>query len=96
MAPASAVATEAKPGTNLAKSIEAGPKRWKMDSVWRTQESCDSDTRQSVDRMRMPKLRPAVYQPVSAMIEAKIPTPTNCHSGLPPIAAYAPATIKVG
>src|SRR5207245_2844715 len=97
IAPARAVATEAKPGTNLAKSIDAGPKRWKIDSVCRTHVSCDSETRQSVDRMRMPKARPAVYQPVSATIEATTPTPTSCHSGVPPpIAASAPATISVG
>ena len=44
----------------------------------------------------MPKVRPAEYQPVSAMIDATTPTPTSCHSGVPPVAASAPATISVG
>ncbi len=44
----------------------------------------------------MPKVRPAIYQPVSATIDAAAPTPTSCHSGVPPLAASAPATISVG
>ena len=96
MAPASAVATDANPGTNLAKSIDDGPKRWKIDSVCRTQVSCDSDTRHNVLRMRMPNLRPAAYQPVSAIKAPATPTPTSSYAGAPPMVASAPATISVG
>src|SRR5208337_1107546 len=96
MAPASAVATDANPGTNLATSIDDGPKRWKIDSVWRTQVSCDSDMRHSVLRMRSPNRRPAAYQPVSAISAPATPTPTSWYTGVPPIAASAPATISVG
>src|SRR5260221_5546281 len=64
--PASATAILVSPGTNLAKEREAGPKRTNVTSVCRTQESGESEMRQSVARTRLPKDRPAQDQARSA------------------------------
>ncbi len=48
------MATDAKPGTNLANSIDAAPKRMKIDSVCVTQESGDSEMRHSIRSTRSP------------------------------------------
>ena len=52
--PAIDVATDANPGMNLATVSETAPKRMKIDSVWRTHESGDSDTRQMVFSTLLP------------------------------------------
>ena len=51
-APASGGATVEKPGMNFAKSSDFSPHRSKRASVSRTQESGESEIRQSVRRMR--------------------------------------------
>ena len=68
--PAIAVATEAKPGTNLANISDGAPQRSKIDSVCRTHESGDSDTRHSVFSTRPPSRRPAMYHARFPIAEA--------------------------
>ena len=68
--PAIAVATDAKPGTNLATISDGAPQRVKIDSVCRTHESGDSETRQSVCNTVPPMRRPAAYQQRSAISDA--------------------------
>ena len=63
-------ATVEKPGMNLATSSDGIPQRSKTDSVWRTQESGESEIRQSVFRIRLPWARPSAYQTQSAISDA--------------------------
>src|SRR5450432_1014806 len=68
--PAIAVATEAKPGTNLATISDCAPQRVNMDSVCRTQESGDKEIRHSVRNTGPPTRRPTEYHARSAISEA--------------------------
>ena len=55
---------------NLATISDGAPQRAKIDSVWRTHESGDSEMRQSVCSTRPPSRRPAKYQARSAISDA--------------------------
>ena len=77
------------PGTignadDFAKTIDAGPKRSKIDSVWRTHESGDSEILQSMRNTRVPNRRPAKYHNVSAITAASAPTSSSLVSAKSP------------
>src|SRR4029453_2430946 len=93
--PAIDVATEAKPGMNLATASERAPQRAKMDAVCRTQESGDSETRHMVFGTPLPNLRPAVYHATSAISAANTATASNAGTEDPPRVARAPVMISV-
>jgi hypothetical protein len=90
------VATEAKPGTNLATASDGAPQRVKIVSVLRTQESGDSDMRHNVVSTRPPKRRPSAYHAMSASNDAATAVANNAASEYPPCEASAPVTISVG
>ena len=94
--PAIAVATDAKPGTNFATISDCAPQRVKIDSVCRTQESGDSETRQSVRNTGPPTRRPTEYHARSAISDAATAVPSSSGSEWPPREASAPVTISVG
>ncbi len=94
--PAIDVATEANPGMNLASVSERAPHRAKIDSVCRTHESGDSETRQMVFSTPVPNLRPAMYQPRSAISAATTATAASAGTDAPPRVASAPVMISVG
>ena len=75
--PAIDVATDAKPGMNLATASDRAPQRAKIDSVCRTHESGDSETRQMVFSTPLPNLRPAMYHARSAISAATTATATQ-------------------
>ncbi len=89
-------ATVEKPGMNLATSSDGIPQRSKTDSVCRTQESGDSEIRQSVLRIRLPCARPSAYQTPSAMSEAKTATRSTFQAARSRSTDSAPATIRTG
>ena len=91
-----AVATDANPGMNFAKIIDAGPKRAKIVSVCVTHVSGDSDTRHNVRSTRIPYRRPVRYQNVSATSAATTPTASTVAVDPGDTASAAPATISVG
>ncbi len=94
--PAIAVATDAKPGTNLATVSDRAPQRVKIDSVWRTHESGDSEIRHNVRSTRAPRRLPMRYQPRSAITDAATAVATRPGSVYGLRAARAPVTISVG
>src|SRR4029450_4137030 len=94
--PAIAVATEANPGMNFATISDGAPQRAKIISVWRTQESGDSDTRHSVFSTRPPSRRPATYQETLPMTDAATAVPSKPKSEYGLRAASALVTISVG
>lgn len=94
--PAIAVATLAKPGTNFATTSDGAPKRAKMDSVWRTQPSWDSDSLHRPRSTCVPKRLPAAYQSPSAIRQANTAVATSATMDCSPRAAAAPATRNTG
>ena len=95
--PAIDVATDAKPGMNLATASERAPQRAKIDSVCRTQESGDSEMRQMVFSTPLPKRRPgAVPREVGDQRRDAPRRAISAGSDAPPCAASAPVMISVG
>ena len=95
-APASAVATDANPGTNFATISEPAPQRSKIDSVWRTQPSGESETRHNTRSTLRPKRWPAKYQALSAIRQAATAVPSSAATLNSPRAASAPVTSSTG
>ncbi len=81
---------------NFATSSEGMPQRSNTDSVWRTQESGDSEIRQRVFRIRLPRERPSAYQTPSAMSEAATATRRTFHAARSRSTESAPATMSTG
>ena len=81
---------------NLATSSDGMPHRSKTDSVWRTQESGESEIRQSVFRIRLPWARPSAYQTPSAISDAPTATRSTFHAARSRSTESAPATIRTG
>ena len=81
---------------NLATSSEGIPHRSKTDSVCRTQESGESEIRQSVFRILWPFARPSPNHSRSAITEAATATRITFHAARSRSTASAPATIRTG
>src|SRR5688572_6196764 len=96
MAPASGGATVEKPVMNRAATTEAIPHFSKIDSVWRTQESGDNETRHNVFSTRRPYRLPRKYQAVSTRSDAATAAPSSARNESSPARTSDPATIRVG
>ncbi len=81
---------------NLATRSEGIPQRSKTDSVWRTQESGESEILHRVLRMRLPWDRPSRNQRESAISDAPTATTSTFHADRFPSIDSAPATISTG
>ncbi len=81
---------------NFATSSEGIPHRSKTDSVWRTQESGESEIRHSSFRIRLPWDLPSRYQRESAIRDAPTATTRTLHADRFPSIASAPATTSTG
>ena len=92
--PDSVGAAVLSPGTNLQMSSVRGPKRLKMDSVLRTQESGSSAMRQSRFSTTAPRRFPKKYQKVSLHSEASAGISIASARCIRPCPAKAPAASK--
>src|SRR5882724_856731 len=80
---------------NLAKRSERMPERSKSSSVWRTQESGESETLHTVFRIFPPRVRPRRNQPRSAARAAKVASRKRPRAARRPWVRAA-AAIRVG
>src|SRR5579859_3796913 len=94
--PASGGATVLSPGINLASSSERAPCLEKIPSVRRTQESGSSEILQRICRMRMPFVRPSIYQKESAVRAAMVTKKSEDQKLRWPVPESAPAASTTG
>src|ERR1700744_800162 len=94
--PDSATVILPRPGTNLTNNNATGPILVNTVSVWRTQESGESETLHSSASTRRPSPRDAQYQLLSAIAEPATAAPMIAATLRCPLAVSAPATASKG